>query len=303
MARHPAKTLTAVCILCVAGSARAASPSELPPGVRPLLETAQAINNGLTQTSYAYTQAPDGQPLIQQQEGGWTAYTDCSGWVSYLVGKTLPTQYAAVLKFKTERFPGETKWNWPRAFIWEAWFHGLGTAPAQGAGFTAVTDLRQVRPGDVISWCLGDWCDAGRLQTRKSGKGLNKDTGHILLVMGTAKQVSPASDGAPAVYAVPVLDASDLKHHAAEGASVLPLKAVRSYAGCGPGAKDYDPRAYQPGQTPTCGGVGPGAIHFQVAARGSPTGFQFGPRDAFHPKSPEQGRISIGRPVTQAAVR
>ncbi|RKH66130.1 hypothetical protein [Corallococcus aberystwythensis] len=82
--------------------------------------------------------------------------------MSYLVGQTLPSQYAAVMRFKTERFPRETKWNWPRAFVWEAWFHTL----APGAPFTAVKDLRQVRPGDVIAWCLGDWCDAGRLQAQ-----------------------------------------------------------------------------------------------------------------------------------------
>ncbi|WP_158621608.1 hypothetical protein [Corallococcus aberystwythensis] len=49
--------------------------------------------------------------------------------------------------------------------------------------------------------------------------------------------------------------------------------------------------------------MGPGAIRFQVNARGAPTGFQFGPRDAFHPKPPEQGRISIGRLVTQPPAR
>lgn len=287
---HLSKTIFAVCNFLVGVSARAASPSELSPGVRPLLETAQAINNGLARTSYAYTQAPDGQPLIQQQEGGWAAYTDCSGWVSYLAGKALPSQYAAVMKFKTERFPKETKWNWPRAFVWEAWFHGMGTSPASGAPFTAVTDLRQVRPGDVIAWCLGHWC--------QGGKGRAQDTGHIVLVMGPAKQVSPAGDGTLAVYAVPVLDASDLKHHAAHGTSVLPLKALRSFEGCG---KDYDPHKYQPGQTPTCGGVGPGALHFQVDDQGAPTAFQFGPRNNFHPKPPEQGRISIGRPVTQSS--
>ncbi|WP_223637656.1 hypothetical protein [Corallococcus sp. EGB] len=297
------KPLTAICLLCASVTAQAASSSEIAPGVRPLLETAQAINNGLTQTSYAYTQAPDGQPLVQKQDGGWTAYTDCSGWVSYLMGKALPSQYAAVMKFKAEQFPRETRRSWPRAFVWEAWFHALGESPAPGAAFTQVTDLRRTRPGDVIAWCLGDWCDAGRLQALKSARGLHKDTGHVVLVMGPAKQVSPASDGTPAVYAVPVLDASDLKHHAAEGTSVLPLKAVRGYDGCGAGAKDYDAHAYQPGQTPTCGGVGPGAIYFQVDARGAPLRFQFGPRDDFHPKPPNQGRISIGRPVAQAPAR
>ena len=292
MDKHPLKTLTVVCGLLVGAVAHAAPPPDMPPGVRPLLETAQAINNGLTQTSYAYTQTPDGQPLIQQQEGGWTAYTDCSGWVSYLAAKALPSQYAAVMKFKTEEFPKEKKRPWPRAYVWQAWFQSLGTSPDPGAPFTAVTDLRQVQPGDIIAWCLGHWC--------KGGKGLNKDTGHIVLVMGPATQVSPAGDGMPAVYAVPVLDASDLKHHAAHGTSVLPLKALRSFAGCG---KDYDPHKYQPGQTPTCGGLGPGALHFQVDDQGAPTAFQFGPKNNFHPKPPENGRISIGRPVMQAPAR
>lgn len=237
---------------------------------------------------YSYEDV-DGKPatlprIKLDKMGKYITKTDCSGFVSYVLSKSMPAAYQAVNEYKENNanstISGD-KIAWPRAFIYESLFSSLATTPQPS--WTAVTNITQVQPGDIIAWCLGKFC-------LPDGQGSANDTGHVMVVADRPTQVLPIPPNLPdsaVVWSVPVYDSSSLRHHS----YTLP-----------DGSKIEDTRI-QPNRTLPSGekngGVGTGAIYFAVDANGQPLGFQFGPKDSFNFNSPTSSmNISIGRPVS-----
>lgn len=263
------------------------------------------IINNLGQTFYSYETA-NGNPNVSynQATGKYIVDTDCSGWISYLLGGSAPNNYSGFYSFFVN-YMGNFKKNnpgyqsgdkYPQAFVFAAGFKQLQTQPNAIPGFAAVTDLRTVQKGDIIAWCGTTFCN---------GQASSGDTGHVMLAVGPAQPVTvncatvtnansqmcnsiiPTALGANkqslpgAVYAVEVADESCLSHYPAN-ATNPPLAStgwtsVRTFNS--PACSQTTGNANSLG-----GGVGTGFIYFTVNASGAVLQHQFAGGDPFFPQ-------------------
>lgn len=221
-------------------------------------DLAGAIATNSSATTYSHQPTPDGTPDVALVNGQWHALTDCSGFVSFVVDQIAPTQYDVVAALKE---PGKP---WPRAHIYQRFFAGLLGRPtvSPSKGWSAVPDLRKAWPGDVLAWCLNDYCTATG-EVPEPG-----DTGHIMVI----GRVMPL--GADTV-AVTVYDSSAVIHYGNPPYTCAPNGEL-----CQATGRD---------------GVGIGAIHFKINAQGAPIAFQFNAAGQWHPQPGEQIQFAIGR--------
>lgn len=266
---------------------------------------AGVVINNLGQTFYSYETA-NGYPNVSynQTTGKYTVDTDCSGWISYLLGGSAPTNYSGFYSFFVnymanfkQNNPGYTSGDkYPQAFVFAAGFKQLQTQPTAIPGFASVTDLRTIQKGDIIAWCGTTFCN---------GKASSGDTGHVMLAIGPAQPVTvncstittansqmcnsiiPTALGTNkislpgAVYAVEVADESCLSHYPAT-ASNPPLASVgwpSSRTFNNPACSQTTGNANSLG-----GGVGTGFIYFTVNSSGVPLQHQFAGGDPFFPQ-------------------
>jgi hypothetical protein len=176
-----------------------------------------AINNMLDQSFPTVPQAA-GQSCgtitksLQNYCSGLKAPTNSTTWISGLNNYRLA--FSAT----------ESKVNWPRAFVFTALASDLVYQPtdqtrakgaqAASAQFTAVSDMRTVQAGDVVSWCRGGWCNG------IAGVG---DTGHVMIINappagpGTSYQctglpalqtLTSTPPAGASVIGIPVIDSS-----------------------------------------------------------------------------------------------
>lgn len=129
--------------------------------------------------------------------------TDCSGWVSYLLGMVLPQAYEAVAGFRAQHFPTDPC-PWPRAYI----YYRYGAVGGPAFQQVAIGDLQ---PGDIVAYALGGYASATSFQPEKG------DTGHIMLVVGTPVRMDLSKNRAAGLtgseaWLVPVCDSSSVPH-------------------------------------------------------------------------------------------
>jgi hypothetical protein len=151
-------------------------------------------------------QDPAGSPLVGTfgPDNRTIAFTDCSGFVAWVLRSQSPSAYAAisaqvaeisdpVLQEYLTIIDEQHSQNWPSA----ADYAVLGlhdahaAAPLQSLGGNAALALAELQPGDIFAWGL-----APELH----------DTGHVVFVQN---QPRDKGDG---TWSVDVLDASVLKH-------------------------------------------------------------------------------------------
>lgn len=298
--RLGATTIIAGCLALGAGPAFAQASQT----AAQVYDHAGIVINNLGQTFYSYETA-GGYPNVayNQGTGKYSVDTDCSGWISYLLGGSAPTNYSGFYSFFVNYMgtfkknnPGYVSGdNYPQAFVFAAGFRQLQTQPTAIPGFAAVTDLRTIQKGDVIAWCGTTFCN---------GQASSGDTGHVMLAIGPAQAVAvncntvtpansqmctsiiPTALGADkqslpgAVYAVEVADESCLSHYTA-GDAAPPLTSAgwpstRTFNNppCTPATGNADSLG---------GGVGTGFIYFTVNSSGVPLQHQFAPGDPFFP--------------------
>lgn len=211
-------------------------------------------------------------------DGKYEVEADCSGWVSHNL-KKLPLQYEAVHAYQSQ-VPGEASKPYPRANVYRQYFANL----KPGAPFTPVRKLADVRPGDILSWCLPGHCGIPY-----TGKPAN-DTGHVMVVMS---QPIPAGRGKAFLM---VLDSSSVAHYSAK---TLPPAVLKANPGLAQAYARYpDVRDTVVDGKVSANGVGPGFILFGTDEKGAINSFQFGPGD--HVNS-EGILFAVGRPAQPAA--
>ncbi|HEX4961191.1 MAG TPA: hypothetical protein VF173_10170 [Thermoanaerobaculia bacterium] len=151
----------------------------------------------------------NGSPLVgkfgQGEEKRWIAFTDCSGFISWVVQHLNPNTYAAIQeqvgKIKGDfdsklggylrTIDEQHHQNWPSAADFAVLgILGQATAPLQSLGGNDKLDLATLQSGDILAWGL----DPG-----------GTDTGHVVFLVGT-----PVFDGDS--WSVDVIDSSTLLH-------------------------------------------------------------------------------------------
>lgn len=287
------------------GAGEAASPAESSQSeaiAADLVRFAPAAVDRIEQrgrTAYIYEATTGGaglEPEVHLRARLPVSFTDCSGWVNYLLAVVTPLHQAVLARHRlTPRFNtgvvDEAAQPWARAMvIYDYLRQQPEAAPAADGGFRRIADFRRLRPGDIAAWCLGGWCEP---QTLK--KLPDTDTGHTFVVVGHPRRVSPntggyrgVSDGvatldlgAAGVIAVPVIDSSSLRH----------FDDSRNFR--------HVPRDAPPTSVP--GGLGSGELWFAVDAHGAPLQMRFSRADAYFPnrRSPGAVRFAAGRPTAR----
>ncbi|MFH6782991.1 MULTISPECIES: hypothetical protein [Methylobacterium] len=153
-------------------------------------------------------------------------------------------------------------------------------APANG--FCRVGAIPDLQAGDLLAWSLGIYADPANPDAGHDPSLVaTGDTGHVVIVAGPAVRYGPPSDSAPhwperfglgrdpqsqayrAVYAVPVIDASSVRH-----------------AG---GSRNYTVRPHGAPALAKPGGLGRGTLFLSVDASGAPLQFCFDDGSATRP--------------------
>lgn len=217
--------------------------------------------------------------VIPMSGGTYEVDADCSGWVSHNL-KKLPIQYEAVHAYQSQ-VPGEAEKPYPRANVYRQYFANL----KPGAPFIPVKKLADVRPGDILSWCLPGHCGIPYTGEPK------KDTGHVMVVMS---QPIPAG---PNRAFLMVLDSSSVPHYSA---ATLPASVQKANPGLVQAYARYPDKrdTVSDGKAVSTSGVGAGFILFGTDANGAVNSFQFGPGDSVNS---EGILFAVGRPVAPSS--
>lgn len=145
----------------------------------------------------------------QIQNSGASAHNDCSGFVSYLLLKNAPEQYAAITQLQPKAW-------YPQAKTYAQFF--LDLQQSNTSGWTKINEVRDLRRGDFLAWAK---------QTVPGQKPGN--TGHVAIVAenpkGDVQQIE--IDGKPIRFiSVKVIDSSSVDHFAPD---LLPPHAGQSH--------------------------------------------------------------------------
>lgn len=128
------------------------------------------------------TQETQYRHKIYIDEAIGTYDVDCSGFVSYILGRAAPN-HLSLISFA----PPETR---RLAHDYYNFFSSLPTETTNG--WRRILVLKHVRPGDPIAWALAP---------------PNEDTGHVFVVAADPVQISDDT------FSVPAYDASDILHY------------------------------------------------------------------------------------------
>lgn len=250
-------------------------------------------------TAYIYEATSGGtglEPEVHLRATLPVSFTDCSGWVNYLLAAVSPVNQAVLARHRlVPRFNtgvvDEAAQPWARAMvIYDYLRQQPEKASEADGGFRRIADFRRLRPGDIAAWCLGGWCEPQALK-----KLPETDTGHTFVVVGHPRRVSPNTGdyrgfsdgvatldpGAAGVIAVPVIDSSSLRH----------FDDSRNFR-------------HVPGDAPptsVAGGLGSGELWFAVDAQGAPLQMRFRRADPYFPNRSATGavRFAAGRPTAR----
>jgi hypothetical protein len=201
-------------------------------------------------------QLPD---IVKMADGQYRTQTDCSGFVTYILQKTAPKALQNIETYK-QSLPQfhEEKNRWPRAYIYQSFFKSLAVNPQPY--WENIPDLRQVQLGDIIAWCMEQFCtDTSSVQDK------SRNTGHVAFIAHTPTLVTSLKgislpSGTKQVLSIPVYDSSRLKHYD----YTLPDGSV------------YKDSRHKPNDNSSgSDGVGKGAIYFAIDSNGKPLGLKF----------------------------
>jgi hypothetical protein len=270
----------------------------LPATATAIFGYAETVIENLGVTEYqneAFSQTPLNQQVYINAQGQYTAITDCSGWVSYVLSTVAPVEYQAVYQHKN-LFPTEINAEYPRAFVYQDYFSIL---TPQSSSFNPVSQLALVQAGDILAWCTGPACQ---------GQNPNSvaDTGHVMIIAGspvpwegpipTDKALNPK---VKQIFAVPVFDSSAEPHFSPSAADIQPGFVYF------PNIRQFPPA----GQ----GGVGFGYINFAVDSTGKAIQHAYTASDTVNPHDGQvfcpslacqksgdtYGYINIAKPVPE----
>ena len=117
------------------------------------------------------------------------AYTDCSGWISYLLQLTTehhPSSSASAAYSEVAGTPaGQLYGSYPKAFAYRYYFSQLHKGNATSDTWQSHIDLNNLAAGDILVYCL-DTEDSALCNPDSDGNwpsSLGGDSGHIMLVL------------------------------------------------------------------------------------------------------------------------
>ena len=291
-----------VAIACaLAAPAALAGPDDagVPPAIHRFALDAERLVHRTGDTAYVVESSASARTLAPDVSlaAGADAFTDCSGWVSYVLSSVSPLHQSVLARHRLARKFNhgrldEASYAWPRAAVVWGFLKSQPTeVGAVKGGFRRIADVRDLAPGDVVAWCLGGWCDPQGLEAPPKG-----DTGHTFVVIEPPVPISPQADdylgldedGEPtldtvpgrrvsAVIALGVVDSSSVRHFADD----------RDYSSVPANA----PRGAVPG------GLGRGRLWIAIDDAGAPVQFRFARSDPYfpNPAEPQEVRIAAGR--------
>ncbi|MFO1084908.1 MAG: DUF4214 domain-containing protein [Reyranellaceae bacterium] len=282
----------------------------------PLSIFAVAVGNLLKLSNGGYTaytyetigNGPNDQPLADLTASTPTLYTDCSGWVNYALNTVAPIHQAVEAAARLIPFfnPGmvnadgtmvnvmESLQPWARADVLSYFFDNLATGTN---GFTEVANFATLQAGDIIAYATGIYTDPINPNSGTNPTLIaTKDTGHTMVVIGAPVAVPQADWGTTAVnglaanvaqvYAVPVVDSSNLNHFVN---ITTPVPFTEPQAD----SRNYAPIVANPPNLPASipqsslqvGGLGFGTMWFATDANGDPLQFRFDLADPWFPNN------------------
>ena len=288
-------------------------------------------------TAYTYETLAHGSTDVQlatlTSGAPYTIYTDCSGWVNYALSSVAPLHQAVLAAERLDAIfnPGNvTAYNgaqvtineaaqpWARADVLSYFFNANNGLAVGGSGFTSVTDFSTLQAGDIIAYATGIYTDPSNAYAPTDPTlGATSDTGHTMIVTSAPVAVPLADWGyygstnptpgvanagldptTTAVYAVSVVDSSNIAHFANIPGFTEPQADTRSY-----GAVQANPPNL-PNTVPQnqlqVGGLGAGTIWFAVNSSGA-IQFRFDVGDPWFPNTSGASgaanavSISVGR--------
>ena len=247
---------------------------------------------------------PKGEPDMRLALRRPKAFTDCSGWVAYLLAVVSPLHEAVLARHRlaavfNEGVLDEAAFPWPRAFVVRDY---LARQPVEGSaavgGFRQIADFRRLAPGDVVAWCLGVWCRPRTMTREPDGA-----TGHVFVVVGHPKPISPTvRDYLGVVDGVATLG----KVPGRRVTGVVELSVVDSSSD----PHFHDTRDFErvPPAAPAesiPGGLGSGRIWIAHDATGAPVQFRFSRAAPYLPNPARPGTVEFGagRPLPAMNLR
>jgi autotransporter-associated beta strand protein len=304
--RRVALRLALAASLIAASPSGAAADNDLADAVSRFSKVAARLLGRSGRTAYTFETASVGRdevPDVDFAARPASAFTDCSGWVNYVLATAAPLHQALIAEhrfiYRFNQGPlNEAAYPWPRAAVVYDYLAGQRRFPRKvRGGFRRVVDFRNLKAGDVVAWCLGEWCTPDKIT--KIPKG---DTGHTFVVVDapgrvprTAPDYDGRVDGRPTLDTVPgrkvtqvirvaVVDSSDIRH----------FDDTRTFGKL--------PKGAPPGTVP--GGVGRGDLWIALEENGAPVQFRFAQADAYYPNPQARQRVGFaaGRPAGSLSV-
>ncbi len=163
-------------------------------------------------TCYIKELSVDGQEEMQadiQLDGAIQAYVSNSGFMQHLLIQAGGASQAGYQELEQQNLDG---FPWPLSFQYQSYFKSLHDGNETSGSWAGLQDISEVQAGDVLAWCVGDWC-SGESALR------DLDTGHVALVVDSEpvspEQIESRTTGIPetaSFYQVAVVDASDEVH-------------------------------------------------------------------------------------------
>jgi putative intracellular protease/amidase len=170
---------------------------------RQALKVAETAFDNASVVGYVHRNALASRQVVSQPDGSVEARTDCSGFMSYVVHSVAPKHYLAIRSLEPEK-------SYPQAKIWAQFFDSLDKNQPHD-GWLAISNWKDLRPGDLIAWQEGKISPGG-------------NTGHVMMVRGTPGEIQQQKEFR--YFEVPVIDSSSVYHFPPEH---LPPKASQAH--------------------------------------------------------------------------
>jgi hypothetical protein len=192
-----AVTLSALCQPSVYSSDRSQTESRAELGIGDkLYQQADQVFQCATNVHYQHLHEPaQGQVSFSADGKQCDCVNDCSGFISYIIDKIAPKQYAEISRMQSNH-------TYPQAKTFAQFFSDLPTDRSD-RGWLKIDKVSELRRGDLIAW------EKKPIPGKKSG-----NSGHVMIVAAPPSKAfyDTSTDQTYRYVSVPVIDSSSVDH-------------------------------------------------------------------------------------------